>query len=123
MTDKSFINRASMSDKAVAEQIGAFIRHHRMEMNKTQDTLAAEAALRRFRFRLRTDRAQGAGIAVDQCGAVRRELCLSRAPPALALYGDHARGRQTDDRQIALRRRTLASVHAGRAMPVGLAPY
>lgn len=47
MTDKSFINRASMSDKAVAEQIGAFIRHHRMEMNKTQDTLAAEAGISR----------------------------------------------------------------------------
>lgn len=36
-----------MSDKAVSEQIGAFIRHHRMEQNKTQDALAAEAGISR----------------------------------------------------------------------------
>lgn len=36
-----------MSDKALAKEIGAFIRHHRMELNKTQDTLAAEAGISR----------------------------------------------------------------------------
>lgn len=47
MTDSSFTNRAAMSDKALAEHIGAFVRHHRMEQNKTQDELAAAAAISR----------------------------------------------------------------------------
>lgn len=47
MTDISFKNWASLTDKALAEQIGAFIRHHRMEQNKTQEELAASAAISR----------------------------------------------------------------------------
>lgn len=47
MTDNSFINWASMSDKALAEHIGVFIRHHRMEQNKTQQILATEAGISR----------------------------------------------------------------------------
>lgn len=47
MTDISFNNWASLTDKALAEQIGAFIRHHRMEQNKTQEELAASAAISR----------------------------------------------------------------------------
>jgi hypothetical protein len=35
MTDISYKNWDSMSDKALAEHIGAFIKHHRMEQNKT----------------------------------------------------------------------------------------
>ena len=47
MTEKSFTNWTSMNDKALAERIGAFIKHHRMEQDKTQDVLAAEAGLSR----------------------------------------------------------------------------
>lgn len=47
MTDNSFTNWASMSDKALAEQIGSFIKHHRMEQNKTQQILATEAGIGR----------------------------------------------------------------------------
>jgi transcriptional regulator with XRE-family HTH domain len=47
MTDNSFNIWASMSDKALAEYIGAFFRHHRMEQNKTQDELAAAAGISR----------------------------------------------------------------------------
>ena len=36
-----------MSDKALAGQIGTFVRHHRLEQNKTQDTLAHEAGISR----------------------------------------------------------------------------
>jgi transcriptional regulator with XRE-family HTH domain len=36
-----------MSDHALAEHIGVFIRHHRMEQNKTQDTLAKAAGISR----------------------------------------------------------------------------
>jgi transcriptional regulator with XRE-family HTH domain len=47
MTDKSFNDWASMSDKVLAEHIGAFVRHHRMEQNKTQDELASAAGISR----------------------------------------------------------------------------
>lgn len=47
MTDKSFTNWTSMSDKALAKHIGTFIRHHRMEQNKTQDELAKSAGISR----------------------------------------------------------------------------
>lgn len=47
MTDNSFTNWTSMSDKALAELIGGFIKHHRMEQNKTQHILATEAGIGR----------------------------------------------------------------------------
>lgn len=47
MTDKPFVSLASRSDKAIAEQIGAFVRHHRLEQNKTQDALATAAGISR----------------------------------------------------------------------------
>jgi transcriptional regulator with XRE-family HTH domain len=47
MTDKSFTEWLSMSDKALAEHIGAFVRHHRMEQNRTQDELASDAGISR----------------------------------------------------------------------------
>ena len=36
-----------MSDKALSEHIGVFIRHHRMKQDKTQDSLATEAGISR----------------------------------------------------------------------------
>ena len=36
-----------MSDKALAMHIGAFIKHHRMEQNKTQEVLAKAAGISR----------------------------------------------------------------------------
>lgn len=47
MTDISYKNWDSMSDKVLAEHIGAFIKHHRMEQNKTQDVLANAAGISR----------------------------------------------------------------------------
>ena len=47
MTDISYKNWAAMSDKALAEHIGAFIKHHRMDQNKTQDVLASAAGISR----------------------------------------------------------------------------
>ncbi len=47
MTDISFNDWTSMSDKALAETIGTFVRHHRMEQNKTQDELANAAGISR----------------------------------------------------------------------------
>ncbi len=47
MTDNSFANWASMSDRALAAQIGTFVQHHRLEQNKTQSSLAHAAGISR----------------------------------------------------------------------------
>jgi transcriptional regulator with XRE-family HTH domain len=47
MTDKAFRNWASMSDQALADHIGKFIKHHRLEQNKTQDALSHAAGISR----------------------------------------------------------------------------
>ncbi len=47
MTDIPYRNLDSMSDKALAELIGAFIKHHRMEQNKTQEVVANNASISR----------------------------------------------------------------------------
>ena len=47
MTDLSYTNWDSMSDKALAEHIGVFINHHRLDQNKTQDVLANAAGISR----------------------------------------------------------------------------
>ncbi len=44
MTDKSY---ESLSDQALTKQIGVFIKHHRLEQNKTQDILANAAGISR----------------------------------------------------------------------------
>jgi len=36
-----------MSDKAMAEHIGSFVKHHRLDQNKTQEVLAAQAGISR----------------------------------------------------------------------------
>ncbi|MEO6831224.1 MAG: helix-turn-helix transcriptional regulator [Chitinophagaceae bacterium] len=47
MTDKSFANWPAMSDKALAEQIGAFVKHKRMLQDKKQEELASAAGISR----------------------------------------------------------------------------
>ncbi len=47
MTDISYKNWNAMSDKALAELVGSFVKHHRIEQNKTQDVLAGAAGISR----------------------------------------------------------------------------
>lgn len=47
MTNISYNEWNSMSDKAISKHIGAFIKQHRMEQNKTQDVLAKAAGISR----------------------------------------------------------------------------
>jgi transcriptional regulator with XRE-family HTH domain len=47
MDDKSYNNWVSMSDKALAENLGAFIKHHRLNQNKTQEEVSAAASISR----------------------------------------------------------------------------
>jgi transcriptional regulator with XRE-family HTH domain len=47
MTDNSYKNWPAMGDKALALHLGDFIKHHRMEQNKTQEALALAAGISR----------------------------------------------------------------------------
>lgn len=47
MNDKTFKEWHSMSDHVLAAHIGAFVKHHRLEQNKTQDVLSHEAGISR----------------------------------------------------------------------------
>ena len=47
MSEIAYINWSSVSDKAIAQRIGAFVKHHRIEQNKTQDFLASAAGISR----------------------------------------------------------------------------
>lgn len=47
MMDKTVENWYSLSDQALAGQIGHFVRHHRLEQNKTQEMLSHEAGISR----------------------------------------------------------------------------
>ena len=47
MTDISYKNWTSMSDKALSKHIGNFIQHHRMEQNRTQTNVAIAAGISR----------------------------------------------------------------------------
>ena len=47
MTEISYKEWSSMSDSVLAEQIGNFVKHHRLEQNKTQDMLAHAAGISR----------------------------------------------------------------------------
>jgi transcriptional regulator with XRE-family HTH domain len=47
MNDKTFKEWHSMSDHALTAHIGVFVKHHRLEQNKTQDVLSHEAGISR----------------------------------------------------------------------------
>lgn len=47
MNDISYNNWSSMSDVAILKKIGSFIRHHRLEQNKSQNILATNAGISR----------------------------------------------------------------------------
>lgn len=47
MTEISYKEWSSVSDSVLVEQIGNFVKHHRLEQNKTQDMLAHAAGISR----------------------------------------------------------------------------
>ncbi len=92
MTDKSFKDFSSMSDQALAEYIGVFVRHHRMEQNKTQDELASAAGISRSTLSL-LERGESVNVAtliqvlrvLDQLQVLGAfEVSETRSPLALA---------------------------------------
>jgi transcriptional regulator with XRE-family HTH domain len=47
MNDKPYTNWIAMSDTALAQNIGAFVKHHRLSQNKTQEEVAGAANISR----------------------------------------------------------------------------
>jgi len=47
MDDKSYNSWISMSDKVLAENLGAFIKHHRLNKHTTQEEVSAAASISR----------------------------------------------------------------------------
>ena len=47
MTGKNNINWQSMSDRAIIESLGLYIKHHRLEQNRTQQELAVASGINR----------------------------------------------------------------------------
>lgn len=52
MNDNSYTNWTALSDEALAKHIGSFVRHHRLQQNKTQDELAVKAGMSRSTWSL-----------------------------------------------------------------------
>lgn len=47
MTEKAYIKIQAASDTALIKTLGVFIKHHRVQQNKSQSQLAAEAGIAR----------------------------------------------------------------------------
>lgn len=47
MNDKQYINWIALSDFALSQNIGAFVKHHRLAQNKTQEEIANAASISR----------------------------------------------------------------------------
>ena len=47
MSDKSIMNMYKMSDDAIIQTLGAFVKHHRLQQNITQKSLAEKAGINR----------------------------------------------------------------------------
>jgi transcriptional regulator with XRE-family HTH domain len=47
MNDKPYTNWIAMSDMALAQTIGTFVKHHRLSQNKTQEEVAGAASISR----------------------------------------------------------------------------
>jgi transcriptional regulator with XRE-family HTH domain len=47
MSEKTNISWLSMSDRAIIESLGLFVKHHRLEQNRTQQELAVASGINR----------------------------------------------------------------------------
>jgi transcriptional regulator with XRE-family HTH domain len=73
MNDKQYINWISMSDVALAQTIGTFVKHHRLTQNKTQEEVANAANISRSTLSLLE---KGGAITVPTLLQVLRVLDL-----------------------------------------------
>jgi transcriptional regulator with XRE-family HTH domain len=73
MNDLSYANWNLMSDKALLEHIGAFVRWHRLNQNKSQDLVAESAGISRSTLSLLE---RGEKVRIDSFIQVLRVLDL-----------------------------------------------
>lgn len=73
MNDKSYTKWQSMSDKALLENIGRFVQHHRLNQNKSQSEVAEAAGMSRSTLSLLE---RGEKVRIDSLIQVLRVLDL-----------------------------------------------
>jgi len=73
MNDISYIDWTSMSDKALMETIGIFVRHHRLNQNKSQNDVSRAADISRSTLSLLE---RGGRISLNSLMQVLRVLDL-----------------------------------------------
>jgi len=71
MNDNSYINWDANSDDGILRQVGKFIRHHRMQQNRTQGMLAKDAGISRSTLSLLE---RGESVTIDTLIQVLRVL-------------------------------------------------
>ena len=71
MSDNSYTDWVAMSNVALAQTIGSFIRHHRLDQNKTQDEVAQAAGISRSTLSLLE---RGEAVTISTLLQVMREL-------------------------------------------------
>jgi len=82
MNDISYINWVSMSDKALTETIGGFIKHHRVNQNRTQGELSGAAGISRSTLSLLE---RGETVTLNTVIKVLRVLDLLHVMEAIAV--------------------------------------
>lgn len=73
MTENSYKNWHSMTDIALAQHLGAFLKYHRLQQNKTQEQVALEANISRSTLSLLE---KGESVTISTFLAVLRVLNL-----------------------------------------------
>ncbi len=73
MNDKSYNRWVGMSDKSIIETIGNFIKHHRLNQNKSQNEVASSAGISRSTLSLLE---RGEKVRIDSLIQVLRVLDL-----------------------------------------------
>lgn len=73
MSDNSYTSWNSMTDRGLSRVIGTFIKHHRLDQNKTQDSLSTAAGISRSTLSLLE---RGEPVTLDTFIQVLRALDL-----------------------------------------------
>jgi transcriptional regulator with XRE-family HTH domain len=120
MNQKSYTNWDEWSDKSLSEHIGAYVKHHRLDQNKTQEELAYAAGIGRSTLSLLE---RGQSVTLSTFIQVLRVLDLlpvmeafkidiSMSPMALAKLEQEKRLRSRPIKKLTKNRKTSANKKA-----------
>ena len=82
MSDKSYIDWLAMSNVALAQTIGTFVKHHRLQQNRTQGEVAEAAGISRSTLSLLE---RGEGVTLPSLLQVLRVLDLLKVMDAFKI--------------------------------------